>query len=136
MIFRGHSQVFGHRQSGHSVRRRDQGSEDKTYGQRQSRHGVDQVTSHDHRQENQKNGEGENGPKVCPEISPRSVNGRWVKERREKQIENQFRFEMNLRKTRDQSQSDTPNSEQNGIGHADFPGDNRKQRNSHETNQD
>ena len=42
---------------------------------------------------------------------------------------------MNLRKAGHQSESHTPDGEQNRIGNADFPGDDRKQRDGHETNQ-
>ena len=131
----GHPQILGHRQCGHGVRRRNEGAENKTDGQRQSRQGMEEIGRRYHRQQDQKDGERENRPKVCAEISPGSVDGRGIKERREKQIEDQFRIEMNRRKAGHQSESHAPDGEQNWIRNADFPGDDRKQRDSHETNQ-
>lgn len=44
-------------------------------------------------------------------------------------------IEMNLGKAGHQSESRTRDSEQNGIGNANFPGHEREQRDGHETNQ-
>jgi hypothetical protein len=56
----GHPQIFSHRQGGHGVRWRNEGAEDKTRCQRQSRQGMEQVSSRCHRQQDQKDGQGEN----------------------------------------------------------------------------
>ena len=44
-------------------------------------------------------------------------------------------IEPNLGKTGNERQESARDREQNWIGHADFPGDERKQRDGHETNQ-
>jgi hypothetical protein len=95
---------------------------------------MEEVSSRRHRQQDQKDGQGENRPKVRAEISPGSVDGRGIQERREKQIENQLRIEVNRRKAGHQSENPTPDGKQDWIRDLDFPGDGRKQRDSQETN--
>ena len=68
---------------------------------------------------------------LCLELKTRSSS----LERRQKQIEDEFGIELNGGKTRNERQESARDREQNWIRNADFPGDERKQRDGHETNQ-
>ena len=96
---------------------------------------MEEVSGHRHGQQDQENREGKNGAKVGPEVPPRCVNGRGIDERRQKQIEDELGIEPNRGKTRNERQESARDREQNWIRNADFPGDERKQRDGHETNQ-
>ena len=81
----GHLQILSHGQRRHGIRWRNEGAKDETDRQRQPRQGMKQAGDCSHRQEDQKGGQGKNRPQVGAEISPGSVNGRGVKQRRKKQ---------------------------------------------------
>src|SRR5438067_511508 len=89
-----------------------------------------------HREQDEKDGERKNGTKVGAKISPRGVNRRGIKERREKQIEDELGIEVDCGKSGHQSEQTAGNGEEDGIRDVDFPRDDREQRDSHEANQD
>jgi hypothetical protein len=82
-----------------------------------------------------KTSQGEDLPKVRPEISPGGEHGRGIKEGRKKQIKDQLRIEANLRKAGDQSEDHTADGQQDWIGDPDFPGNDRQQSDGNKTNQ-
>ena len=74
--------------------------------------------------------------KIPPEISPGSIDSCGIQQRREKQIKDQLRIELNRRKAGDESEADATDGEEDGIRDPNFPGNDRQESDGNETNED